>query len=32
MNVLVNDIVDYLDKKEIDVLTFIIKYSEKYCQ
>ena len=29
MNVLVNEIVEYLDKKEIDILTFIKKYSEK---
>ena len=30
MNVLVNDIVEYLDKKEIDISTFINKYNEKY--
>ena len=29
MNVLVNDIVEYLDKKEIDISTFINKYNEK---
>ena len=29
MNVLVNDIVEYLDKKEIDISTFLIKYNEK---
>ena len=29
MNVLVNDIVEYLDKKEIDISTFINRYNEK---
>ncbi len=29
MNVLVNDSVEYLDKKEIDISTFLIKYNEK---
>ena len=29
MNVLVNDIVEYLDKKEIDISTCINKYKEK---
>ena len=33
MNDIANNIVEYLDKKEIDISTFINKYNEKrYCK